>query len=269
MTSATGRVLDASTGVTQPGDALRPTIVFVHGAWHGPWCWTAWVDVARREGFPTASPTLPGHQRPGDRARKWSLLGSYLRHLRAVVEAIDGPVVVVGHSMGGHLTQRLLAESPSNVVGGVLVASVPRRGATGAMSRMIRHDPRGTLRATVRADLARIFATPADTRHWFFSPTTTEDVVSDTHDRLQNVSIFAASELNLRWTHPRRVRVPVMVLAAEGDAIFSARSQRRLAKAYGTTAQFVPGGHDAMLDVGANGALHLVLDWVRRLPGQG
>ena len=60
-----------------------------------------------------------------------------------------------------------------------------------------------------------------------------------------------------------------MVLAAEDDGIFSVRSQRRLARAHATSLQLVPGGHDVMLDVAADGALHLVLDWVRRtLPGR-
>ncbi len=55
-----------------------------------------------------------------------------------------------------------------------------------------------------------------------------------------------------------------MVLAGEDDGLFSVRSQRRLARAHGTAVQLVPGGHDVMLDVAADGALHLVLDWVRR-----
>ncbi len=257
---------ETSTGSAGPAVADRPegTIVFVHGAWHGPWCWEQWSAGARAAGFATATITLPAHNRPGNRSRIWPTIAGYVTHVRSVVESIDGPVVVVAHSMGGYVTQRMLEGSSEDVAGVVLVASVPRRGVFGATVRLLRRSPAHTMRALLTADLARLFPDDAHVRSAFFSPQTDDSVVAGCAARLQNESYLAFPPMLARFARPSRVRPPVMVLAAEDDALFPPRSQRRLAKAYGTSVQMVPGGHDVMLDGAADGALHLVLDWVRR-----
>lgn len=264
--STASATLATSTDASGPGHAPadHATIVFVHGAWHGPWCWELWSTTSRNSGFATATVTLPGHDRPGNPRRIWPRMGSYRNHVRAVVQSIDGPVVVVGHSMGGYVTQRLLEDAPENLAAAVLAASVPRRGVAGAVGRFARMAPGPTLRALLTADLYRMCATETLTRGAFFSKRTDGDVVRTCHARLQNESYLAFSPMLVRFTRPSHAHVPVMVLGADDDAIFSARSQRRLAKAFGTTAQMVPGGHDVMLDVAAEGAIHLVLDWIRQ-----
>lgn len=263
-TSGTALGTRTGSGGTSDPDDDGTTLVFVHGAWHGPWCWESWSAEARRAGFPTASLTLPSHDRPGSRKRIWARMSSYVSHVRTVVASIDGPVVIVGHSMGGYVAQRVLEDAPDNVAGAVLVASVPRRGVAGAVTRLLRRSPGPALRGLLTADLYRLCASEPLVRDSFFCHATDDDVVRACHARVQNESYLAFPPMLARFTRPDRVRVPVMVLAAEEDGIFSVRSQRRLAKAYGTSAQVVPGGHDVMLDVTADGALHLVLDWVRR-----
>ena len=134
----------------------------------------------------------------------------------------------------------------------------------GAVTRLLRHSPAATLRALLTLDLYQVCATEDLTRAAFYSRSTPADVVAAGHARLQNESYLAFPPMLLRWTRPAPSDVPTMVLAAEADALFSVRSQRRLAKTHGTTLQLVPGGHDVMLDITADGAAHLVLDWVRR-----
>lgn len=263
---STAGTLDTDTGTRGPDGAVddRPTIVFVHGAWHGPWCWERWSGTARSAGYPTASLTLPAHDRPGSSRRIWPRMRSYVTHVRTVVGSIDGPVVVVGHSMGGYVAQRLLEHAPRNLTGVVLVASVPRRGVAGAVVRLLRRSPGPTLRALLTLDLYQLCRSESLTRRSFFSGATPDDVVAACHARLQNESYLAFPPMLLRSTRPAPPDVPVMVLAAEDDALFSVRSERRLARAHRTSLQLVPGGHDVMLDITADGALHLVLDWVRR-----
>jgi len=73
----------------------RATVVLVHGAWHGPWCWQLLRPCLEAQGLAVQCPALPsaGEARAG--------LAQDARHVSAVVRGIAGPVIVCGHSYGG------------------------------------------------------------------------------------------------------------------------------------------------------------------------
>jgi pimeloyl-ACP methyl ester carboxylesterase len=71
------------------------TIMLVHGAWHGSWCWAPLRDVLTARDIATAAVDNPSVTSPG------SDLAADGDNLRAALDAIDGPVVLVGHSYGG------------------------------------------------------------------------------------------------------------------------------------------------------------------------
>jgi pimeloyl-ACP methyl ester carboxylesterase len=77
----------------------RPaTVVLVHGAWHGAWCFDQVMPLLHDAGIEAIAVDLPGHgdddgplgDHPGDVAR-----------VTAALDAIDGDVVLLGHSYGG------------------------------------------------------------------------------------------------------------------------------------------------------------------------
>jgi pimeloyl-ACP methyl ester carboxylesterase len=82
----------------------RPTIVFVHGAWHGPWAWDA--VIRELPGLTTRAVALPsaGH----DPATLGDMYAD-AAVIRETVAAIEGPVLVVAHSYGGIPTTEGLA----------------------------------------------------------------------------------------------------------------------------------------------------------------
>ena len=41
--------------------AMTKTVVLVHGAWHGAWCWSALQAELDRRGVPSLAVELPGH----------------------------------------------------------------------------------------------------------------------------------------------------------------------------------------------------------------
>lgn len=71
------------------------TIMLVHGAWHGSWCWEPVRQRLRDDGIATAVVDNPSVTRPG------SGLHADGDNLRAALDATPGPVVLVGHSYGG------------------------------------------------------------------------------------------------------------------------------------------------------------------------
>ncbi|MEY2532364.1 MAG: hypothetical protein QOF29_274 [bacterium] len=78
--------------------ADEPTVVLVHGAWHGPWAWAEVQERLAGEGLDVVTVDLPSI------GRDTGALGDLYDDaaaVRAALDAIDGPAVVVAHSYGG------------------------------------------------------------------------------------------------------------------------------------------------------------------------
>jgi pimeloyl-ACP methyl ester carboxylesterase len=61
-TTAAAAALAASTPAQADGRrGGRATFVFVHGAWHGGWCWSEVVRLLSERGHRAVALDLPGH----------------------------------------------------------------------------------------------------------------------------------------------------------------------------------------------------------------
>lgn len=83
----------AVPAATGPG---LSTLLLVHGAWHGPWCWELLLPHLQSPGFTVQCAALPSLTSPTPVG-----LAEDARHLSAVLKQIEGPVVLCGHSYGG------------------------------------------------------------------------------------------------------------------------------------------------------------------------
>ncbi len=75
--------------------ASPATVVLVHGAWHGAWCW----DLVTRRLDAAGVPNMALENPSVDRAPAG--LHDDADNVREALDKIDGPVVLVGHSYGG------------------------------------------------------------------------------------------------------------------------------------------------------------------------
>ena len=92
-------------GIDRPADgealgerSMTATVVLVHGAWHGAWCFERVLPLLRDAGVPAVAVDLPGH---GDDGGSFTDLHGDAAHVSAVLDGIDGDVVLLGHSYGG------------------------------------------------------------------------------------------------------------------------------------------------------------------------
>ena len=89
---------------------MPATIVLVHGAWHGAWCWDRVVEGLAARGVDVVAVDLPGHgasrQPLGDLHGDAAVVGRAL-------DALDGPAVVCGHSYGGAVISEGAAGHPN------------------------------------------------------------------------------------------------------------------------------------------------------------
>ena len=118
------------------GTGSKPTFVFIHGAWHGGWCWSEMVRLLGEQGFPALALDLPGHgltaripvsynavpQNPAAVGTEVSALASLtindyrdmvLKVIRGLTRDGSGPVVLVGHSAGGATLTAVAEAEPS------------------------------------------------------------------------------------------------------------------------------------------------------------
>ena len=92
-------------------------IVFIHGMFINPRSWAGWVDFFTAKGLRCHAPAWPGHDgepaalrsAPPEILRKLTL-GDVVEHHRAFLKGLGEKPLVVGHSVGGLITQRLVNE---------------------------------------------------------------------------------------------------------------------------------------------------------------
>lgn len=82
---------------------VMATVVLVHGAWQGAWCWERVTPILEATGHNVVTPTLTGS---GTRAAQLSRdvnLQTHVADVAAAVRDIDDPVILAGHSYSGML----------------------------------------------------------------------------------------------------------------------------------------------------------------------
>jgi pimeloyl-ACP methyl ester carboxylesterase len=91
----------------------HPTIVLVHGAWHGPWCWDKLRFALHAGGWETTAPGLPSV--PVSATPSEAGLHDDVTALLDHVDHIDGPVVLVAHSYAGMPATEVSASRPDKI----------------------------------------------------------------------------------------------------------------------------------------------------------
>ncbi len=78
------------------------TLVLVHGAWHGGWCWQRVAPALRRAGHEVYAPSLTGLGERRHLASRTVDLATHIEDVVALLEMEDlSDVLLVGHSYGG------------------------------------------------------------------------------------------------------------------------------------------------------------------------
>ncbi len=122
---------DPSPTDPQP-DPDPTTIVLVHGLWMTPRSWEHWVAHYEAKGHRVIAPPYPGFEIEVEALRANPDLIANLTvpetvaHLATVIEGLDEPPIIMGHSFGGTLTQLLLARGLGSAA--VVIDSAPTEG---------------------------------------------------------------------------------------------------------------------------------------------
>lgn len=105
--------------------------MLVHGASHGGWCWEKVKPLLEANGNRVCAPDLPGMGKD-DTPPANVTLADNVEKLSRLLDKMDEPVVLVGHSLGG-ITISALAEARRRKLKALvyLCAILPQPGKTG------------------------------------------------------------------------------------------------------------------------------------------
>ncbi len=246
------------------GDPYKTPILFVHGAWHGAWCWEErFLPYFAQRGYAAHAVSLRGHGgSSGPRRLSWVSAADYVADVAEAAQQLSAPPVVVGHSMGGFVVQKYLERY--HAPAGVLMASSPPKPILGTTFRVARRAPLKFLQVNLQFDLYPVVSDSDLARYFFFSETMEQEAVALYHGRLQSESYRVYLDmLGLSLPHPKRVKAPMLVLGAEDDAIFSVKEVKDTAAAYNAQVQIFPDmAHDMMLEAGWQSVADAILAWL-------
>jgi pimeloyl-ACP methyl ester carboxylesterase len=96
--------------------------VLVHGSWMGSWAWERVTPLLRQAGHQVTAIDLPGYGADTTPISEITLQ-AYIDRALAAIAAASGPVILVGHSMGGIVVSTAAEQWPERVACAVYVAA--------------------------------------------------------------------------------------------------------------------------------------------------
>jgi pimeloyl-ACP methyl ester carboxylesterase len=247
-------------------DAGKTPLLFVHGAWHGAWCWDEhFLDFFASKGYRSVAVSLRGHGKsPAPKPMQFCSMADFVDDVASVADGLPKPPVVIGHSMGGFVVQKYLESHDAPAA--VLLASVPPSGIARFLLRRFKLHPWLTARhLAITKSVGSVGRSPELARESFFSDSAPRADVARYAAGLDEeyVGKHVLGMLWLDLPKPALVNAPVLVLGAENDILFTPREVRRTAAAYHTEAEFIPGmAHDMMLEPGWAGVAERIHAWL-------
>ncbi|MDX2137373.1 MAG: alpha/beta fold hydrolase [Chloroflexota bacterium] len=252
--------------VRQPEGTPQPTpLLFMHGAWHGAWCWDEFfLPYFASKGYSAHALSLRGHGKSG--GSTWlARIPDYVADLTLVARTLPTPPVLIGHSMGGYITQKFLETNSAPAA--VLLASIPVMGARRFIFKSMLQHPIDALRALPGLNAGTFVDTPAKARRDFFSVSMPEEQVQRYSAQIGAESALIISDIiGLTMALPKveRITTPMLVLAAQNDAVFTVDEEQATARAYKAEFQVFPGmAHDMMLEAGWQAVADRILGWLQ------
>ena len=233
-----------------------PALLFVHGGFHGAWCWAPFLAFFRAQGVPAAAVDLSGH---GGLAQPADFLTMGVNDMAADIEEaaarLGSPVILAGHSLGA--LAAMAAAQHVKPCGLILLAPAPPANVTGV--RLLAPFPDNHAVAPPGEERAR---------KWFLNGTIGADITAYLLRLCPESPAFLNDLYRRKITvDPAWIQGPALCVSAAADdtALHPAGQDEAVAAFFSAELQKLPhAGHCFMLDDSRENAAALILDWLRR-----
>ena len=213
-------------------------------------------------GYHVTALSLRGHA--GSEGKIWgNTIADYVSDVEQVAGRFETPPVIIGHSMGGFLTQKYLEKHDAPAA--VLLASNPHFGLWPTFLRLVRQRPLILLKVTAQLRLYPVVETPEAAGWTLFSKDMPAEQLSKYHARLNDESFRMFMDLlGLNLANPKKIKTPLLILGAEYDNAITPDQVHATARAYNVKAEIFPNmAHDMMLEKDWKSVAERILSWLK------
>lgn len=245
-------------------------LLLIHGMFGGAWYWQDYLNFFSERGWDCYAVNLRGHflSRPGTELGRVSLL-DYVEDVRTVLGEI-GPAVLIGHSMGGLIAQKVTEQTHGQIPALILIASaVPSDVVT--LNAEVSFRSLKYLAAMWQQYPFLPLKADAD---YFFHGALSPELQQQAYARLVPESGRAAWELafgfltNALSVDPSRITCPTLIVAAGQDRTMPRQTALALARKYRAPIKEYPElGHVLILETGWEQPAGEIADWLAQTLG--
>jgi pimeloyl-ACP methyl ester carboxylesterase len=265
--------------------ASRRPVVFIHGLWLHATSWNRWLDLYRDAGYEPIAPGWPGEPDTVQAARENPDLvadtgiDDAVAHFAEIIGALDAKPIIIGHSFGGLLAEKLLGQDlaaaavaidPAQVKGVLplplaqIRAALPVLGnpanlhkAISLTAKQFRFGFGNELSEEESDDLYEQWSIPAPARPLFQAA-------------VANFALHSEAKVNTANEH----RGPLLLISGKQDHTVPDVTTRSTLKQYrDSTAvtelrQFEGRGHSLTIDSGWREVADATLEWLQAMTDQ-
>lgn len=261
---------------------MSPTtlpVVFIHGLWLHATSWSRWCDLFEAEGYAPIAPGWPNEPatvaaaRADSRAVANQSIDDIVTHMERVIAALSSPPILIGHSFGGLIAEKLIGMG----IGRAAIAIDP------AQIKGVLPLPLAQLRSALPAlanplNLTRAVSLTKTEFRYGFGNALSEQESDELYDRwtipsparplfqaaVANFVLHAQSEVDTR----NSTRGPLLLISGMADHTVPDVTTRAAYRQYRGSAsvtelrQFQGRGHSLTVDSGWEEVARTCLDWL-------
>jgi len=251
---------DLTANIVEVEGSEKPPVLMIHGLMGGAWNFEKFQSHFALHGFGSVAINLRGHfdSKPVSDIGQISLR-DYFEDAAAAARKLGNPIVI-GHSMGGLIAQKLAEAGLARAA--VLLCSAPPRGinptSLSLLPRQVKHLPNLALSRPIVADRSDANAVmfnniPESERETLFARLTPD---SGRVGREMTLGLIAVDE--------RQVRCPIVSISGGRDRFLVARIGGQLAQKYNCELKhFERMGHFLVWEPGWEDVATYCVEWMK------